>query len=440
MSYDVIVIGGGPGGYVAAIRAAQLGGKVLLIEKDQLGGTCLNYGCIPTKTLITSTNLLDDLKKSSLLGIETGDIKIDFQKVVARKERVVNKLRKGIEFLLKKNNVEVIFGEGKLLEDGKVEISTAESRKLLAESRKLILAMGSSPTPLPNITIDGKRFVSSDSLLSWKDEIPKKLNIVGGGVIGIHFAAIYSSLGSEITIYEAKPDILPGFDNDIVEAVRSILKRKKVKIITNTTFDPKEAEGTTLICVGRTPNTRGIINSKLKIEHKNVCVNKKMETSIPGVYAIGDITGESMLAHVASAQGIVAAENAMGKDSKMNYHAIPCTIYTHPEIGTIGLTEDQAKEKHELSVGKFPFAALGHANAIGQIEGFIKVIANKESGIILGVHIVGASASSILGVASLAMSNNFIIEQFTNVIYAHPSLPEGLFEAGLDSINKSLHL
>lgn len=418
-NYDVAIIGAGPGGYVAAIRAAQLGGKVLLIEKDQLGGTCLNCGCIPTKVLITSTNFFDDLGRAGLLGIEIGDSKIDFQKVMARKERVVAKLRKGIEFLLKKNKVEVIQGEGKLLEDGKVEIG-----KSSVESKKVILAIGSSPISL------GKKFLYSDHLLSWKEEIPKKLNIVGGGVIGAHFASIYSSLGSEITIYEMQPDILPGFDKDVVEAVRAILKKKKVNVLTNTAFNPAETGGITLICVGRTPNT---------IERKNIIVNEKMETSIPGVYAIGDVTGISMLAHVASAQGIVAAENAMGKESKMDYAAIPCTIYTHPEIGTVGLTEEAARAKHEISVGKFPFSALGHANAIGEIEGFIKVVADKKSGKILGVHIVGAQASSVLGTASLAMANGLTVEQLTKAIFAHPSMPEGLFEAGLGALNRSLH-
>ncbi|OGC04783.1 dihydrolipoyl dehydrogenase [candidate division WOR-1 bacterium RIFOXYA12_FULL_43_27] len=424
--YDVVVIGAGPGGYVAAIRAAQLGGKVLLIEKDQLGGTCLNHGCIPTKALITSTNFFDDLGRAGLLGIEISDPKIDFQKVMARKERVVNKLRKGIEFLLKKNNVEVIYGEGTLLEDGGVEVKRVDSSKERVESRKIILATGSYPIALPNVPFDGKKFISSNDLLSWKDEIPKKLNIVGGGVIGVHFASIYSSLGSEITIFEAQPDILPGFDHDLVDAVRSILKRKKVTVLTNTNFKPEEAKGTTLISIGRKPNAK-------------VTVNEKMETETKNVYAIGDVTGISMLAHVASAQGIVAAENAMGKDSKMDYNAIPCTIYTHPEIGTIGLTEEAARAKHEISIGRFPFSALGHANAIGETEGFFKIIAEKKSGKILGVHIVGAQASSVLGIASLAMANNLTVEQLARTIFAHPSIPEGLFEAGLNTLGIGIH-
>ena len=440
-TYDVIVIGAGPGGYVAAIRAAQLGGKVLLVEKNKVGGVCLNWGCIPTKAVLASTALFDQIKKSDRFGISLSDPQIDFKKVIERKDRIVNKLIKGIELLLKKNKVELVAGEAQFEDLEHIKIVKPIGEEAAVKGKAVILATGSSPAMLPGIIFDKNKNLCSDDLFVVKETIPAEVNIVGGGVIGIHFAEIYHSLGCQVTIYEALGEILPGFDSDVIKFVRDMLKRKKIIVKTSTPFEPQDTDAINMICAGRTPNTRGIINPALKIERKNVLVNEKMETSIPNVFAIGDITGIKMLAHVAEAQGIVAAENAMGLKSRMEYSAIPITIYTHPEIGTIGLTEEEARKNHEITVGKFPFSALGHANAIGEIEGFIKVIAEKESGgEILGVHIVGPQASTLIGIASIAMSNKLSIEKFIKVIYAHPSLPEGVFEAGLNALSRSIHL
>ena len=416
--YDVIIIGAGPGGYIAAIRAAQLGAKVALIEKDKVGGTCLNRGCIPTKAILACTNLYEKMQKAGNFGIQSGKPSIDLKKVIDRKNRIVEKVVKGVEFLLKKNKVEVIHGTATVLEPGEVEVIKTDGCKLLVVSRKLILAAGSSPAPLPGINFDGKKFLSSDDLLNCSD-VPEKLDIVGGGVIGLHFAQIFSALGAEITIYEALPEILPGIDEEVVAMVKRILKRRKVTIITNTRFDPVKSCGKTLICIGRKPNEK-------------VSVNEKMETSTPGVYAVGDLVSSKMLAHVAYEQGVIAAENALGGNRTFSYEFVPYGIYTSPEIAGVGLTKGP-------KIGKFPYSALGIAQAMGEIEGFIKVVADEKDKL-LGVHILGAEATTLIGAAMLALKNNLKVEDLANCFQAHPSYPEGLQEAALNTLQKSLHL
>lgn len=444
--YDVIVIGGGPGGYVSAIRAAQLGAKVALIEKGSVGGTCLNKGCIPTKAIIACTNLYERMQKAESYGISCGETKIDLKKVVDRKNRIVQKVVTGVEFLLEKNKIELIRGTAKVLEPGKVEVSTESpstslgaSRKLIVESRTLVLATGSSPACLPGLDFDGEKFMCSDDLLDYC-HVPEKLDIIGGGVIGMHFAQIYSALGTEVTIYEALPEILPGIDEEVVGMVKRLLKRRKVTTMTNTRFDPAKSCGKTLICIGRIPNTAGLENLNLKMEKRSVSVNEKMETSIPGVYAVGDLASRKMLAHVAYEQGVIAAENAMGGNRTFTYEATPFGIYTHPEIGSVGLTEKEAREKHQnIKVGKFPFAALGIANAMGEVEGFIKVISD-EKGKLLGVHILGPEATNLIGGATAAVKNGLTIDQLAESFQAHPTYPEGLQEAALSALKRSLHI
>jgi len=416
--YDVIVIGGGPGGYVAAIRAAQLGGKVLLIEKDKVGGTCLNRGCIPTKALIASIKLFEKIRKADSFGITSPNPTIDLPKVVERKDQIVTKIVKGVEFLLKKNGVEIIQGEGKVVGEGKVEIKKVDSSKLLVVSRKLILATGSTPASIPGITLDGKQFFTSDEMLDLK-EVPPKLDVVGGGVIGLHFAYIFATLGSQVTIYEALPDILAGVDEEVVALVKRILGRKKIEIKTNTKFTKEMSRGKTLICVGRKP------------AQKDLKVNDKMETETPGVYAVGDLISQKLFAHVAYEQGIVAAENAMGGSKTYNYDSVPYAIYTHPEVAGVGLTTG-------AKIGKFPYAALGIAQAMGEIEGFVKVIAD-ETNKIIGVHIVGDEATTLIGAATIAVKNGLTLDQLASAFQAHPSYPEGLHEAILSSLKKGLH-
>src|SRR3989344_6110614 len=283
--FDVAVIGGGPGGYVAAIRAAQLGAKVALIEKDKVGGACLNRGCIPTKALLACTSLFEKFQKAETFGISAKDVSIDLGKVGA------------------------------------------------TPARATILATGSTPACIPGVSFDGEKFLSSDDILNCV-EVPKKLDVVGGGVIGLHFAFMFSSLGTEVTIYEALPEILPGIDEEVIVLIKRILSRRKIKILTGTRFDPALSSGKTLVCVGRTP------------ADKNIKVNEKMETETPGVYAVGDLISQKMFAHVAYEQGIVASENAMGGNRTFDYNCVPYTIYTSPEIAGVGLTEKEAREKY----------------------------------------------------------------------------------------------
>jgi dihydrolipoamide dehydrogenase len=421
--YDIVVIGGGPGGYIAAIRAAQLGARVCLIEKDKLGGTCLNRGCIPTKSIIACTALYDKLQKAENFGLTAENLKIDFSKVIARKDTVSAKLSKGIEFLLEKNGVVVIKDEGKY--EGPGQVSTRNAGGVTGE--KIILATGSAPTTLPGMPFDGIKFISSDDALNMASP-PAKIDIVGGGVIGIHFAAIYSALGIEVTVYEALPEILPGIDEEIVAAIKRILKRRKVEIKTGVRFNASNSCGKTLICVGRTPAAKGIQ------------VNEKMETPTPGVYAVGDLVSKKMLAHVAYEQGVVAAENALGGNRTFSYDAIPIGIYTNPEVGSVGLTEKEAREKFsDIKVGKFPFAALGIAQAMGETEGFIKVV-SRADGKIVGIHILGTEATTLIGTAALTLKNQLTVDQLAETFQAHPSYPEGLQEAALAALKRSLHI
>ena len=438
-NYDLLILGGGPGGYVAAIRAAQLGAKVALIEKDRIGGVCLNRGCIPTKALIACTSLFEKIKKADNFGIKTDNPTIDFRQIVERKNNMVGKVVKGVEFLLEKNGIEVIYGTGRVVEPGKVEIIKSDGSKLLVVSCKLILATGSSPICLPGMKFESNRHLSSDDLLEYFP-LPEKLNIVGGGVIGIHFAMIYSALGVAITIYEALPDILPGFDDEIVEMVKRVFRRRKIELVTNTRFDASATEGKTLICVGRTPNTAGLESLTIKQEAGRIWVNDKMETSIPGIYAVGDLVSSKMLAHVAYEQGAIAAENALGGNKTFNYDCVPVGIYTSPEIGVVGLTEKEARARYQnIKVGKFPFAALGIAQAMGEIEGFIKLIADENEKVI-GAHIIGAEATTLIGSAALAIKNGLKISQLAETFQAHPTYSEGLQEAALNALKKSLHI
>jgi dihydrolipoamide dehydrogenase len=436
--YDLIVIGGGPGGYVAAIRAAQLGAKVALIEKDRIGGTCLNRGCIPTKAIIACVALYEKIQKAQTFGIKCEQPSLDIEKVIDRKNQVVEKVVKGVEFLLAKNKVDIINGTAKVLAPGKIEIEKKDGTKQTAESEKLILATGSSPAGIPNLAIDGKQYVSSDDILEYR-RVPQKLDVVGGGVIGLHFAYIYSSLGTQVNIHEALPEILPGIDEEVIMRVKRILKRRNISIHTGARFSAEMSCGMSMVCVGRVPNIDGINDLNLKMERKSVWVNEKMETSIPGIYAVGDLASKKLFAHVAYEQGTVAAENALGGNRSFTYDCVPYAIYIHPEVAAVGLTEKEAREKHgEIKVGRYPYSALGIAQAMGEPEGFIKVICDKDQKL-LGVHIFGAEATTLIGSATIALKNKLSVNQLADTFQAHPSYPEGLQEAALHTLSRALH-
>ncbi|MDK2985513.1 MAG: dihydrolipoamide dehydrogenase [Clostridia bacterium] len=457
MSYDIVVIGGGPGGYVAAIRAAQLGAKVAVVEKDQLGGTCLNRGCIPTKALVATVEKIQSIQEASEFGIAVSDYEINFEKVQQRKNEVVERLVKGIHFLFKKNKIDLISGTATIKATNEVEVNCEGGTKNLS-CKNIIIATGSSPAIIRALGYDGENIITSEEALELK-EIPQSLLIVGAGVIGCEFANIYQSMGTQVTMVEAMPTILPMLDKEISRRMQSAFKKREITIKTKIKIKEikKSAEGIeailendekitaekALISIGRELNTSGLGLEKIGVETNEkgaILVNDKMETNVGGIYAIGDVTDKLQLAHVASAQGIVAAENIMGKDRKMNYSAVPNCIFTSPEIASVGITTEIAKEKNiPVNTGKFNFLASGKALCMGESEGLVKIIAHKDTDVVLGVHIMGPHASDLIAEATLAVEKGLTVTDLTTTIHAHPTLAETIMEAAEAVHDMSIH-
>jgi dihydrolipoamide dehydrogenase len=458
-TFDITVIGGGPGGYVAAIRAAQLGAKVLLVEKDQVGGTCTNRGCIPTKTLLADAKMFDRLKLSSV--IKTEGLRLDMEQLQDRKNKVVKRMITGVEFLLKNNGITFIRGKASFL-DRKVIDVEVEKGKEQFESQKVIIATGSVSAQIPNVPVDGEVILTSTEMLN-VSSIPQDLVIIGGGYIGMEFACLFSGLGSKVTVIEMLPQIISTEDEEVIRGLTTLLKKKGLRIHTETKVkeatvkdgraelkvihqDGKEevfqAEKA-LMAVGRSPYTESLQLEKANValNGKFIKVNERMETTSPGIYAIGDVTGRQMLAHKASAEGIVAAENASGRSNKVDYPKIPNCIFTLPEVASIGLTEKQAKEKGlRVRIGKYPFQSNGKALANGDSEGFVKVIADQELGQVVGVHILGDHATDLIGGLSVAVALETTVEELGKTVQAHPTLMEAVAEASLDVIKEAIHL
>jgi dihydrolipoamide dehydrogenase len=436
--YDIIILGGGPGGYSAAIRAAQLGKKVALIEKDKVGGTCLNRGCIPTKSILASIELFSRIKRAHDFGINVEKFTINMEKVVERKNRIVHRLVKGVEYLLKQNKVELIKDEGTLKEPGKISLS-AQSSQLTAQ--KIILATGSGPMDIPGFPVDGKKIINSNHILDLK-EVPKTMEILGCGVIGLQFARIFSDLGTQVLLCEALPSVLPMIDEEVSSSLMKLVRKKQIEVNLNVKLSKPSGKEVTFVAAGRKVNTEGLEKSGIKmIKGKFAEVSEKMETNLPGVYAVGDITGINMLAHVAYAQGKIAAEVACGKNSKIDYDVVPMCIFTDPEVASVGLTEAQAKEKGvEVKVGKFPFGALGKARAIGEEEGFVKLIADAKTDKVLGVHIIGPQATVLIAEAAMALKLGAKAKDIANLIHAHPTLPEAVQEAAESIFGQAIHI
>ncbi|MDI7247624.1 MAG: dihydrolipoyl dehydrogenase [Bacillota bacterium] len=462
--FDVAVIGGGPGGYVAAIRAAQLGRSVCLIEKDQLGGTCLNRGCIPTKALVASTHALEMARRLAEFGVEIGgeggerEVRARFDRMVGRKNQVVARLRAGVGFLLKKNKVTVIAGVGKLSGPGRVEVD-AKDGPAEVKARDTIIATGSKPMLFQSFGYDGRAIITSDEALDSQD-VPESLLIVGGGVIGCEFAFIFSSLGSQVTVVDIMPTVLPMEDPDSAAAVASSLKKRGIVVRTGVKIERIAAEGDgavatldggerlaasrVLLSVGRKPNSEGLGLEDVGVQagkRGEVVVNDRMATNVPGIYAIGDVVGKVMLAHVASAQGIVAAHNIAGGDRRMSYGAVPSAIFTSPEVASVGLNERQAKEEgFDVRVGKFPFTASGKALAMGEAEGFVKIIADGGTDRILGIHIVGPHATELIPEPTAAVRMKMTVAEFAKTIHAHPTLAEAIGEAAEAVHRMAIHV
>ena len=452
--FDVVVIGGGPAGYVAAIRAAQVGGKVAVVEKSELGGTCLNRGCIPTKTFLKNAEIIEGIEMSSKRGIilENEKFTVDMPKVVSLKNEIVKTLTNGVQGLLKSNSIKIFKGVGKINKDKDVVIN---GEKVL-RTNKIILAGGSKVGSVNIPGIESKRVLTSDDILDLK-ELPKSLAVIGGGVVGVELGQAYLSFGSEVTVIEMMDRIVPGVDREASETLRKALEKKGMKILTSSKIKEIIDEGDklrikledkedvvaekALLSIGRVPDLEAVGELDLEMERGKIKVDKYMETSVKGVYAPGDINGIKMLAHAAFRMGEVAAENAiLGNHREIKLETTPSAIYTIPEVGMVGLTEEEAKEKYDINVGKFAFVGNGRALASGDTTGFVKVIADKKYGEILGVHIVGQSAAEIINEASSLMAMEITVDEVIKTIHGHPTFSEALFEACADVLGEAIHL
>lgn len=455
---EAVVLGSGPGGYVAAIRLGQLRKETVLIEKDNLGGVCLNIGCIPSKALIRVAKLKKKLEAAKQIGVDVSGVRIDLPKVQAWKQGVVDKLTSGVEYLCKGNNVKIIKGQGAFKSSHELEVQTAAGTETV-EAKDTIIATGSRPFELPSFKFDATHIISSTEALALQ-EVPKNLVVIGGGVTGLEIGTMYAQLGSKVTVIEMLDQLLPGTDLDLVRIVERGLRRLSVDYhvkskaneyrngkVYATLEDGKEGlfdADKVLVTVGRRPNSDQIGLEKTGVgldSHGFIQVDKKMRTNVPGIYAIGDVVGPPMLAHKASKEGIVAAEVVAGMNSEADFRAIAGVIFTDPEIATVGLTEAQAKEQgFEPVVGKFPFTALGRALLAGETEGFAKIVADKSSDLVLGVHIVGADASDMISEAALAIEMGATLEDIGFTIHPHPTLPESIMEAAEAAKGKAIHI
>ncbi len=462
------ILGAGPGGYVAAIRAAQLGARVTVIENQALGGVCLNWGCIPSKALLSVVELGDKAKKAKDFGLQLGGpVTYDAAVMVARKNKVVSTLVKGIATLFKTWNIEHVEGTGELLEARTIRVARPDGTETRVAGDGVIIATGSSWPNLPLFPIDGNQIITSKQALELS-KIPASLLIVGGGVEGCEFASLYSGLGTQVTLVELLPRLLPLEDEEISQMTERELKKRGVDIRTGVAVEQivRQPDVVTahlrdglslnveqvLVSVGRGFNSRGIGLEKVGVQvgaRGEIVVDARMATNVPGVYAIGDVVGKAMLAHVASAQGKVAVENFMGRPRTIDYDVIPTGIFTLPEIGRVGLTEQQARDRcvaagkdsqQAVTVGRFRYGGLGKAQATGDIQGMVKVIADAESDRILGVHILGAHATDLIHEAGLAMHVGATVSRVAEMIHAHPTLAEGLMEAMEDVHGHAIHL
>ncbi|WP_138493020.1 dihydrolipoyl dehydrogenase [Paenibacillus pinistramenti] len=460
---DVAVLGGGTGGYIAAIRAAQLGKEVIVVEQDKLGGTCLHKGCIPSKSLLRSAELFAQMKESESYGIETEGVQLAFPKVQARKTAIVEQLHKGVQYLMKKHKIRVIQGRGRIIgpsifspKSGALAVELADGEMETIVPANLIIATGSRPRLLPGLEPDGTHILSSDEALELKD-LPASILIVGGGVIGVEWASMLHDFGVSVTVVEAAPQLLPNEDKDIAKELNRLLERRGIKVLTNARIKPetlhknegnitiqavigdKETELSAeklLLSIGRQANVEGIglENTDIALKDGFIRVNDSMQTTEPHIYAIGDCIGGLQLAHAASHEGVTAAEHLAGAPSgvKSNPLHTPRCVYTRPEVASVGMTEQEAAGKgYKLKVGKFPFSAIGKALVYGEKDGFVKLIADESTGDLLGVHMIGPHVTDLIGEAALAQVLDASPWEIAHTVHAHPTLAEIMGEAAL---------
>ena len=459
--YDLIILGSGPGGYVAAIRASQLGLKTAIIEKESLGGICLNWGCIPTKALIKSAEVFDYLKHAEDYGLKIKEYDKDFNAVVNRSRNVANTMSKGVNFLMKKNKIDVIIGHGTLLPEKKVLVQSENEEKEVS-AEHIIIATGARARELTNLKPDGKKIIEYRKAMTLEKQ-PKKMLIVGSGAIGVEFAYFYNAMGTEVTIVEYQPRIVPVEDEDISKQMEKIFVKSGIKVLTSSEVKEVQENGKTLkviiekdgkssdidadvvlSAVGIKANIENIGLEELgvNVENDKIVVDSFYNTNVPGYYAIGDVTGGQSLAHVASAEGIICVEKIAGLDvDKLDYENIPGCTYSQPEIASVGLTELQAKEKgYELKVGKFPFTASGKAQASGTPDGFIKVIFDAKYGEWLGCHMIGSGVTDMIAEAVLGRKLETTGHEVLKSVHPHPTMSEAVMEAVADAYGEVIHL
>lgn len=459
--YDVLIIGSGPGGYVAAIRAAQLKLKTAIIERDSLGGICLNWGCIPTKALLKSAEVFDEFKHAKDYGLKAEKIKADFAEIIKRSRKVAQINSKGVEFLMKKNKIDVIKGTAQLKKAGLVEVDDG-GKKLEVQANHIIISTGGRPRSIPGIEIDGKTVLSSKEAMSIEEQ-PKSLIIMGAGAIGVEFAYFYNSIGTKVTLVEMLDSILPIEDKEISDILSKNFKKVGISILTRTKVESlkKNAKGVevtvdvdgkkevltaekALMAIGIQGNVENLNLDKVGVKHEKgaIKVNEWYETSVPGIYAIGDVIGAPWLAHVASDEGIVCVEKIAGVETHpVDYESVPGCTYCQPQVASIGMTEEKAKAAgYDIKIGKFPYAASGKARAIGAREGMVKLIFDKKYGELLGAHIIGTEATELIAELCIAKSLEATPVELKRTMHAHPTLSEMIMEAAGDADGSAIHI
>lgn len=462
MKYDIIVLGSGPGGYVTAIRASQLGFKVAIIEKENLGGICLNWGCIPTKALLKSAQVFDYLKHASDYGLTIEKFDKDFNAVISRSRGVADGMSKGIEFLMKKNKIDVIYGTGKIKPGKKIDATDKDGKTTEYSADHIIIATGARSRELPNLPQDGKKVIGYRQAMSLSEQ-PKSMIVVGSGAIGVEFAHFYNAMGTEVTIVEFMPNVVPVEDEDISKQFERSLKKAGIKIMTNASVEKVDTSGNGVKATVKTAKGEEILEAEIVLsavgiksnienigleevgiatDRDKILVNPYYQTNIPGYYAIGDVVPGQALAHVASAEGILCVEKIAGLHVEaLDYGNVPGCTYATPEIASVGLTEKQAKEKgYELKIGKFPFTASGKAKAAGTPDGFVKVIFDAKYGEWLGCHMIGAGVTDMIAEAVVARKLETTGHEIIKSIHPHPTMSEAIMEAAADAYGEVIHL
>ncbi|HET6280035.1 MAG TPA: dihydrolipoyl dehydrogenase [Polyangia bacterium] len=457
---EALVIGAGPGGYVAGIRLGQLKKKAMVVERDKAGGICLNVGCIPSKALITASKYFDKLRHGGDMGIFADNIRLDMGKLQQWKGDVVGKLTGGVKLLLKANGCDYRTGTARLTSRNTVEVTDKDGKTTIAADN-IILATGSRPIEIPGFKFDSNRIVDSTGALDFAT-VPERLVVIGGGYIGLEIGTLYAKLGAKVTVVEALPNILPGTDPELAQVVARKLKKMGVEVLTGgkaKAWAEKDGRAVVtvehggkdvfldadkvLVAVGRRPNSEGLGLEELgvKVERGFVPVDKRLRTNVPGIYAIGDLNGQPMLAHKASHEAEVVAEVIAGHKAEMDVRAIPAVIFTDPEIASAGITADEAEKRgHKVKVGKFPFAALGRALANADTDGFVKVVVDADSKEVLGVHVVGNGAPDMIAEAALAIEMGALADDISLTIHAHPTMPEAIMEAAKAALGEAIHI